>query len=74
MRRLSALLLTLLLPLAAAGQSVGNDNAMAERLLAQTPDQMTEVEPGVMVPHWRGADGRLLTLKAAQTTGTNPFH
>ncbi len=71
MRRLSALLLTLLLPLAAAGQSVGNDNAMAERLLAQQPDQMTEVEPGVMVPLWRGADGRLLALKADRSTGAD---
>jgi len=71
MRRLSALLLISLLPLTAAGQSAGGDNAMAQRLLTQTPDQMTEVEPGVMVPLWRGADGRLLALKADQSTGAD---
>lgn len=69
MRRLFALLLISLLPLAAAGQSVGDGNAMAERLLAQPPDQVTEVEPGVLVPLWRGADGRLLALKADRSTG-----
>ncbi len=71
MRRLSALLLILLLPFSAAGQSVGGDHAMAERLLMQTPDQMTEVEPGVLVPLWRGADGRLLALKADNSTGAD---
>ena len=71
MRRLSALLLIFLLPFTAAGQSVSNDSAMAERLLAQPPDQMTEVEPGVMVPLWRGADGRLLALRADRSTGAD---
>ncbi|MEO8999537.1 MAG: hypothetical protein ABI227_07310 [Rhodanobacter sp.] len=71
MRRLSVLLLTFLLPLTAAGQSAGGDNAMAQRLLAQPPDQMTEVEPGVVVPLWRGTDGRLLALKADQSTGAD---
>lgn len=69
MRRLSALLLILLLPFTATGQTVGGDNAVAQRLLAQPPDQMTEVEPGVMVPLWRGSDGRLLALKADRSTG-----
>jgi hypothetical protein len=69
MRRHLASLLLILLPFAAAGQSAGGDSAMAERLLAQPPDQMTEVEPGVMVPLWRGADGRLLALKADRSTG-----
>ncbi|HEV2680408.1 MAG TPA: hypothetical protein VGV14_07905 [Rhodanobacter sp.] len=71
MRRLLALLLISLLPLTAVGQSVSDGNAMAERLLAQPPDQMTEVEPGVVVPLWRGADGRLLALKADQSTGAD---
>ena len=71
MRRLSALLLILLLPFAAAGQSAGGDSAMAERLLAQPPDQMTEVEPGVMVPLWRGTDGHLLVLKADRSAGAD---
>jgi hypothetical protein len=69
MRRLFALLLISLMPLAAAGQSVGDDNAMAERLLAQPPDQVAEVEPGLLVPLWRGADGRLLVLRADRRTG-----
>lgn len=68
MRRFLALLL-ILTPLAAAGQSASGDHATAERLLAQPPDQMTEVEPGVMVPLWRGTDGRLLALKADRSTG-----
>ena len=71
MRRLFILLLISLLPLTAAGQSAGGDNAMAQRLLAQPPDQMTEVEPGVVVPLWRGVDGRLLALKADQSTGAD---
>jgi hypothetical protein len=68
MRRLSVLSALLLLPLVAVGQSVGGDNALAQHLLSQAPDQMTEVEPGVVVPLWRSADGRLLALKADQGT------
>jgi hypothetical protein len=64
MRRLSVLSMLLLLPFAAAGQSVGGDNAQAQHMLSQAPDQVTEVEPGVVVPLWRGADGKLLALKA----------
>ncbi len=60
-----------LLPLAAAGQSVGSDNALAQHLLNRAPDQMTEIEPGVVVPLWRGADGRLLALKADQGSETD---
>lgn len=63
MRRLSALLM-LLLPLAAAGQSMGADSAQAEHLLSQPQNQMTAAESGAMTPLWRGADGRMLTLKA----------
>jgi len=81
MRRLSALLL-FLLPFAAAGQTVTNDSVMAEHLLAQPPAQMTEAQPGVVVPLWLGANGHLLTLKASNSTGINtlrsnvslPFH
>ena len=69
MRRLSALLLIFLLPLTAAGQSVSGDSTQAEHLLAQPPAQMTEVQPGVMVPLWRGTDGRLLALKADSSNG-----
>jgi hypothetical protein len=71
MRRLSVLPMLFLLPLAAAGQSVGSDSALAQHLLNQAPDQMTEVEPGVVVPLWRGTDGRLLALKADQGSETD---
>jgi len=71
MRRLPVLLLMCLLPLAAAGQSASSDSATAEHLLAQPPAQMTQVQPGVMVPLWRGADGHLLALKADSSTGAD---
>lgn len=70
MRRLSILSMLLLLPLAAAGQSVGGDNALTQHMLNQAPDQMSEVEPGVLVPLWRGTDGRLFALKADRTSET----
>ena len=70
MRRLSALLM-LLLPLAAAGQSMGGDSAQAEYLLSQPQNQTTAAESGVMTPLWRGADGRMLTLKADHGLGTD---
>lgn len=69
MRRLSALLLMCLLPLAAAGQSVSSDSALAQRLLDRQPDQVSEVAPGMLLPLWRGRDGRLLALKAERSTG-----
>ncbi|MDQ6646260.1 MAG: hypothetical protein M3Y93_03370 [Pseudomonadota bacterium] len=69
MRRLSLLLLILLVPLSAAGQALSGDSALAQHLLTQQPDQMTEVQPGVMLPLWRGSNGRLLTLKADRSTG-----
>lgn len=65
MRRLLALVLTSVLPLAAAAQVLpGDTHDMAQQLLSQQPDQMAEVEPGVAVPLWRGADGRMLMLRA----------
>ncbi len=70
MRRLSALFL-LFLPLVAAGQTAGSENALAQRLLSQPPDQVTEIEPGVVVPLWRSADGRLLALKADRSSETD---
>lgn len=71
MRRLPVLLLMCLLPLAAAGQSASGDSATAEHLLAQPPAQITQVQPGVVVPLWRGADGHLLALKADSNTGAD---
>ncbi len=65
MRRLLASLPILLMPLAAAGQTLGGDtHDLAQYLLLQKPDQMAEVEPGVVVPLWRGTDGHMLALKA----------
>lgn len=73
MRRPPALLLICLLPFAAAGQSLSGDSAQAEHLLAQPPAQTTEVKPGVVVPLWRGTDGRLLALKADRSNGADAF-
>lgn len=65
MRHLLALAITALLPLSAAAQALtGDSHDMAAHLLAQQPDQMAEVQPGVAVPLWRGADGRMLMLRA----------
>jgi hypothetical protein len=72
MRRLFATSL-LLMPLIAAGQTLGDskvDAATADRLLQQRPDQMAEVQPGVLVPLWRAADGRMLALKADTNLST----
>lgn len=74
MRRLPALLLISLLPFAAAGQSASGDSSMAGQLLAQSPTQMRGVTSGVMVPLWRGADGRMLMLKASNDTAGDAWH
>ncbi|MEO8811128.1 MAG: hypothetical protein ABI386_12870 [Rhodanobacter sp.] len=65
MRHLSALpmMIILLLPLAAAGQSVRADNAQSQRLLAQ-PQARVDATSGPSVPLWRDKDGRMLVLKA----------
>lgn len=64
MRRLLPLLLVLM-PFIAAGQTLdGDTHALAQRLLTQNPDRMTQVGPGVMVPLWRSNNGRLLALEA----------
>lgn len=69
MRRLYPLLLLLLTPLAAAGQTAVGNNAMAQYLLSQQPSQLNEVEPGVVVPLWLAPNGHLLALKANRGTG-----
>ena len=69
MRRLPALLLMSLLPLAAAGQTAPSDSAVAARLLGQPTDRFGEVASGTLVPLWRGRDGRMLMLKAQRSTG-----
>ncbi len=67
MRRSLALAVTLLLPLAAAGQVLpGVDQRTAGDLLAGQGDGIAEVSPGVAVPLWRGADGRELMLGSDQ--------
>ena len=68
MRRLSALLLICALPLGAAGQSVGGDNGVAESLLAQPVVSSTPAGTGTLVPLWRTADGRLLSLKTDRSS------
>lgn len=65
MRRLLALALTSLLPLAAAAQSLPGDSQYVSRQwLDPSSDQVAEVEPGLAVPLWRGADGRALMLRS----------
>lgn len=71
MRRLPVLLLISLMPLVAVGQSASNNGAMAEHLLAQPPEQITGAQPGVVVPLWLGADGRLLALTTDSGTGAD---
>lgn len=70
MRHLFLPLLCCLLPFAAVGQGVNDaSGALAAKLLKQPPAQVAEVQPGVVVPLWRGADGRLLAVKADNATG-----
>ncbi len=70
MRRLPALLLISLLPLAAAGQAVSSNAAQAQagHLLAQP----TFVASGLSVPLWHDSSGRMLVLKAKRSHATNP--
>ena len=74
MRRLLAAAIIAALPLVAAAQSLPADtHAMAQRLLAQPPDQMAQVGQGVSVPLWRGASGNLLMLRAdTRESGESP--
>lgn len=67
MRRLMISLLTLALPLAAAGQSVGDKNQLADRLLAQPAASATN-DGRTLVPLWRSHDGHVLSLSSDQTT------
>ncbi|MEI7037547.1 hypothetical protein [Fulvimonas yonginensis] len=69
MRRLLPLLI-LLTPFAAAGQVLGGDSQLAQQLLRQPPDRIVDMGQGVAVPLWRGADGRMLALKADEQTTT----
>lgn len=69
MRRLLLPMPFLLMPLAAAGQSLAGDtHDLANRLLAQKPDQVVQVGPDAAVPLWRGSDGRWLAIKADSST------
>ncbi len=69
MRRFSALLLIFLLPLAAAGQTVGAEDAMANHLLAQPQQRPAGALSGAAVPLWRDAKGHQLSLKLDEGTG-----
>ena len=75
MRRLLLPMPFLLMPLAAAGQSLAGDtHELANRLLAQKPDQVVQVGPDTAVPLWRGSDGRWLTIKADSGTFGSAQH
>jgi hypothetical protein len=67
MRRLSAMLSILLLPLAAAGQSVAGDAAQAAQLLSQPQNgaDLADADQATSsVSLWRDDHGRMLILKA----------
>ena len=68
MRRFSALLI-FLLPLAAAGQTVGAEDAMASRLLAQPALGPAHAPSAATVPLWRDAKGHGLSLTLDDGTG-----
>ncbi|HZX71283.1 MAG TPA: hypothetical protein VFE77_10745 [Rhodanobacter sp.] len=72
MRRLPALLSMFLLPLAAVGQTAGNDAAQARQLLAQPPAQSAAAASGTSVPLWRDGSGRMLLLKADRNHAVDP--
>lgn len=63
MRRILPLL-TLLMPLAAAGQSLAG-NRQAQQLLHPATGQAVDLGYGVVVPMWHDRDGHMLMLKAA---------
>ncbi|OZB59518.1 MAG: hypothetical protein B7X39_11735 [Lysobacterales bacterium 14-68-21] len=66
MRRPLALAVLLLLPLSAAAQALPGNDQFAGQLLSGQDGQVAEVSPGVAVPLWRGADGRVLMLGSDQ--------
>lgn len=70
MRRLFLSLPLLIMPLVAAGQTVGNDSfdATGNRLLAQLQDGSPS---NGAVPLWRGADGRWLAVKSGSESLTS---
>ncbi|MEO8780101.1 MAG: hypothetical protein ABI389_15725 [Rhodanobacter sp.] len=72
MRRLPALLSIFLLPLAAAGQTVGGDAAQAGYLLAQPQARWTAAMSGASVPLWQDGTGRMLVLKTDLGRTTYP--
>lgn len=71
MRRLPALLSILLLPLAAAGQTVGSDAAQARHLLAQPQVQSNGAASATSTPLWHDDSGRMLILKTSRSHAVN---
>lgn len=68
MRRLLLSLPILLMPLIAVGQSSTSDTrVVTKRPLKPQVDQLVQVDTGAL-PLWRGADGRMLTLKTDSDT------
>ena len=74
MRRLSATMIMLLLPLAAAAQAVGDRGSEAQRLLMQQPSRSGEIGSNVVMPLWRGTEGRTLALKLEQKPALGAAH
>lgn len=80
--KLSRLLSLLLLVALAAGLSAPalalgryesnarSEEALASSLLHRAPAQIAEIAPGVVLPLWRGNDGKLLAIVASSPAGS----
>ncbi len=62
-----------LLPIAAAGQSVGGNSAQAEYLLSQPQAPLTATASDMSVPLWSDGSGQMLLLKTSRNHATNPL-
>ena len=59
-------------PALAFGRPLSNarsQEALASSLLHRVPAQITEIAPGVVLPLWRGNDGKLLAIVASSPAG-----
>ncbi len=54
---------------ARAGPQLQYEEALASSLLHRAPAQVAELAPGVVLPLWRGHDGRLLAIVASGPVG-----
>lgn len=67
MRLRSALPLLILLPFAAAGQSVDGSSAQSQYLLAQPTLSLNAEDAGHVMPFWRDANGHVLSIESSST-------